>query len=101
MYQLLELEVIIALVLSAITALIIFLFGNRNKKYDEYPFLSGESLRVGKVQYPVKWLYYVFVFIALDVAVVIVAILSPSITLVVAGYLALISLVLLFIPSQK
>ena len=101
MYQLLELEVIVALILSAVTALIIFLFGNRNKKYDEYPFLSGESLRVGKVQYPVKWLYYVFIFLALDVAVVIVAILAPSISLVVAVYLGLVSLVLLFIPGKR
>ncbi len=93
--------IITSFMISLIFSLLIFMLGNRRKRYDKYPFLSGESLKVGRIQYSIRWVYYVFLLVALDAAIILIAISSYYISIFAVLYLMLISLVLLFIPKAR
>jgi len=93
--------IIMGFIISFVFSSVIFVLGNKKKRYDKYPFLSGESLKVGKIQYSIKWVYYVFLLVALDAAIILIAVSSYYISIFAVLYLTLVSLILLFIPKTR
>jgi len=93
-------EILVSLLIVYIVTSIIYLLGNKKKKYRE-SYHCGETIIEGKVKYQVQWIYFASLFIAFDAAVVLIAITSRSINYITLVFLILILLSLFFIPKEK